>query len=298
MTHWVDLDGHTVQTLQLLNKHDIKTDFEGYSTYEPAIYAAVRAGRPRVLSKLLGLGVNIHSQAGEHGNLLHTTVAVAQHKRPGQHAECVEILLNQGTNPNISGKVHPTALGAALAAPWSYEDTTTPLLKRELVFGDHRSALLEKSVALHACHVTQHLLQARIGIAEAELQAKLLVSASHPSDPIPMFIIFAKAGLDIKACGAAALHKVTYEGAPSPLTWLLKHGVDANAAGDKYASAVITCVAASFGSSDTVEIIKVLIEHGADMKLHGPAALELAVANLYDEEVLILLRESATSNGA
>jgi hypothetical protein len=98
--------------------------------YEPAVYAAFRAGRHRVLSELLELGVSMRSQAGEHGNFLHTALAVAQHKRSGQHAECVSILLEHGTDPNTSGKIHTTTLDAALSAFRSHNDTIEPLLKR------------------------------------------------------------------------------------------------------------------------------------------------------------------------
>jgi ankyrin repeat protein len=76
---------------------------------------------------------------------------------------------------------------------------------------------------------------------------------------------------------------------------LHKRDVNPNALCDKYPNPFISAVSVAAADRDYTytipEELEILIRHGANVRTHGPAALELATANGYDEDVRRLLGE-------
>ncbi|KAF1913085.1 ankyrin repeat-containing domain protein [Ampelomyces quisqualis] len=297
---WLD-EGHLL--LQLLHERGIKTNLEGDEAHEPAIYEAVRRGMSLTLEQLLKLGANINSIAGEHGNVLHTALVGDAHGPSGNHVQCVNMLLDHGADLNAPGKVHATTLGAALSC-WrqnthmnrlSEVDTTVPLLERKVRFDGHGPALLEESVTSQALHVARYLLQSGVTIASCPASSNLLVEACRASKPVDFLKLLYDFGADMNLLGPAALHKAAYSAKSDAVVWLLDHDVDANAPGDEYPTALVSAVSGYarwlVRGPDSATIAEKLVEHGAEVKVHGLAALKLIRSNrfaAYDTVVRLL----------
>jgi ankyrin repeat protein len=307
MHGWVRLEESAVQVLRIMRDHNIKMDFEGNGSYLPAIHEAAKAGRPEVLDELLKLGADISSQAGEHGNVLHTAIAERIMGKSNISA-CIRVLLDHGAEVNGSGLIHITPLEAALNSPWSAEDAFKVLVEHGAQVGSRGPVLLPEAVAGGHVYIVQYLLTAEVDLNNFPAFPNLLAAACKGYHPVEMLTILLDAGADIHIWGPHALHQAASSMRPEAVRWFLQHGVDANAPGNEYSNALLACVSyrsqprATSGlhrtrrkalprgrNNDVADSIKSLIEYGADLKTHGPAALQLAIANDWGRDVIELL---------
>jgi hypothetical protein len=172
-------------------------------------------------------------------------------------------------------------------------DPVEPLLERGVAIPEDGPALLESAVALGRVSITQYLLKGGSDVNTSILYPNLFIAACHSDFPSYVFPVLIEAGADLRQHGAMALHTVVSLSRLDAVKWLLEHGVDANTPGDQYPSALLTSVSVpcDWACCRTTSVIGELLAQGADVKLHGPAALELALAYGYPHEVKKLLED-------
>jgi ankyrin repeat protein len=289
----------TARVLRLLNLHGVKMDLEGDGTCLPAVHEAARYGNVPVLNELLRLGADVHVWAGEYGNILHTAVSrecyptFEDDTTEESHAACVATLLDHGLDINSPGKIYKDALTAAIMAdPRDFDLRPHPaiaLLERGIKIRDNGPELLEMSVVKCLPKVADLLLKRGISIDTSVSYPNLLVAATQSRDPLHMLPLLVDMGADIKSMGPLALGKTFDLYDWGILEWLLERGVSPNAPCDEHPNALISAVAVAEQDRTWGYLIdrklEVLIQYGADVHTHGPAALELAIANGYGELV-------------
>jgi ankyrin repeat protein len=295
MYYWVQNEKYAIEVLKLFREHRIKMDFVGNGAHLPAIYEAAQMGCSKVLNELLDLGADINVQAGKHGNVLHTAIVGKESDSSGD-PDCVIILLDHGADINGSGLVHSTPLGAAIEASsgtFGTDEIFRTLVERGAKVGHHGPALLGPAVASGQKYIVQYLLTAGVDMESLPMSPNLLATACRLDRSEEILTILLDAGADIQMWGPAALHQAVSAYKPDAVRWLLQHGVDANEPSEDCPNALITCVSAPpnaiYEMNFVAPIIETLTEHGADLETHGPAALELAIANDYSSKIRVLL---------
>jgi ankyrin repeat protein len=295
------------RVLDLLNGHGVSIDFEGDGTCLPAIHEAARYGNLPVLKRLLTLGADMKSWAGEHGNILHTTVSrerytwadVGTTETEARHAACVATLLDHGFDINSSGQVYKEALTAAIMAdPRDFDPSphpAVPLLERGIKVPDNGPELLEMAVVKGLPKVAEFLLKSGLSINTSVSYPNLLVAAVQAPSPLETAQVLVDMGADLKELGPVAFGSIFDHFNVEVLEWFLEQGVGPNTPCDNYPSRLIQIVSVAAAERNYAYTmpskLEALIRHGADVFTYGPAALELAIANGYDEDVRRLLGE-------
>jgi hypothetical protein len=293
----------SARVLSLLNDYGMKMDLEGNGTSLPAIYEAVRCGNYPVLKELLKLDADMTTRAGKHGNLLHAALSAEKYPYTFEddpeeiHAVCVSALLDHGFDMNSPGAIYAGPLNAAIMSEPNnhgpYLHPAVPLLKRGVRVPGNGAELLEKAVANYIPEVVEYLLQDGISIRTSVIYPNLLAAACQSSHHwrTDMFPCLLQHGADLGTMGPDALYEAALKGIVIPLEWLLEHGVDANAPSDRYMHALLAFLSVAKQERGYYEtgVVEKLLGFGADLAVHGPAALELAIANGYGSDLLKLL---------
>jgi ankyrin repeat protein len=291
MHRWVHCRQNAIEVLEIMHNHNLTMDFEGNGAYLPAIYEAARASEPEVLEELLNMGADISSRAGEHGNVLHTAITAKCIDVP-KVLRCIRVLLDHGADVNGSGLIYTTPLEAAVKLLWWIADDVFELLvEHGAQVGSHGPTLLQAAVAGGCVYIVQYLLTTEVDLRNFPAFPNLLAAACKGGHCVEILTMLMDAGADIHMWGPDALQASSMR--PEVVRWLLQHGVDANAPGNEYSNALLACVSSSqkyyYIDDHVADSIKTLIEYGADLKIHGPAALELARANGWSGDVIRLL---------
>jgi ankyrin repeat protein len=226
--------------------------------------------------------------------VLHTAITA---KRVGytDKLRCVHVLLDHGADVNGSGLIHTTPLEAVFKACTAVDEIFKVLIEHGAQIGSRGwPALLPAAVAGEYVYIVQYLLTAGVELNNFPPFPNLLAAACKGDHCVEILTIFLDAGADIHMWGPHALHQAASSMRPEAVRWFLQHGVDANAPGNEYSNALLACVSSSqeeeWGrNEDVADSIKTLIEYGADLKIHGPAALELALTNGWSGDVIGLL---------
>lgn len=104
-------------------------------------------------------------------------------------------------------------------------------------------------------------------------------------------------GGDLEQWGPAALHEAALLSRPhlQALKWLLEQGIDVNIPAG-FPNVLIACVSRLseehgdyYRTSYVEDTIELLVQKGADLKKHGPAALKMATRNGYNDGIRKLL---------
>ncbi|KAH7628776.1 ankyrin repeat-containing domain protein [Sordaria sp. MPI-SDFR-AT-0083] len=216
---------------------------------------------PRAVKRLLELGADPMMGISPSDKLEWTPLAYAASEG---YEKCVQILLEHGADPNMSGQVSPL-LEAVQAG---HLEATSVLLD----YGaDPESSLV------HACLITDFLqssINNKPSIYELLLQKGL--NANRADDN-----------------GWTPLHLAAYYHKPAITRLLLEHGADPDKQGDSGVTPLYFVLTAKDSTSAGLEVVRLLLEHKANPNIatRGMTPLHIAVISQSNPEFVSLLLE-------
>lgn len=230
---------------------------------DSALYAAIRAGDPKIILALLKAGADIDAEGGENGCALHMAACIGED-------DIIELLLKAGADVNAQGGQCGFALQTAAS------QNMPRVLKRLLLAGADAGALGGKyGSALHGAayilsmECVELLLNAGadVNAAGGEFGSVLQTASGRRGCDGEIVERLLMAGADVNALGGEsgfALQAAAYAGNTKDVKILLTAGADPNARGGKHGSALQAAASAS-----REECIELLLKAGANVNSRG-----------------------------
>ena len=291
----------------------------------PVIFAqslntAIRDGDLKQVKALLAQGANINTQDANGTTPLMYAVVNAE-------ADCVKLLLDKGADPNLSNKAGATAL------MWAVNDLKKVQLllakgaNVNAVSQDGKSPLLTALNLPNSMPVVQALLAKGANVNQADKRGFTPLMAAGFSGNLELIQLLLTKGADPKAKtkeGMTYLLAITSSANFAAVNWAFEQGLDvkdpkqdfltgAAMSGDLAVARLLLKKGASPNSPDelgytplmhavltessSLELVRLLLEHGADAKAKakdGLTALTFAQRKGWTEAIALLTKAGAT----
>ena len=256
--------------------------------YGTALQAASLRGYEMLVKILLEKGADVNAVAGDYGTAL-------QAASWGGNKMVVKILLEKGADANTVAGDYGTALQAASSN--GHEKIVALLIKRGADTDTCTLAMFEAADRgdTNAVKVLlKHGVDVNAKVEKWGSKSALEVAAERFRDSEETVKVFIEAGTRTdKSTYNKALLLASEKGRPKTVKLLLDNGADVNAKSTDYGSALEA--AASGHHDDNEQVVKILIEAGADEGTYGSALVQ-ASRNQHIETVKLLLDKGADVN--
>ncbi|KAI8951140.1 ankyrin repeat-containing domain protein [Xylaria longipes] len=281
--------GDRFDVMQLLISHGADVNLPPNEAGS-AITSAVKLGGTRGLQLLLDSGADINSKGGAEGTALHKAAGNIR-----EFGGCFHLLLERGADVNAQGGTYGYPLQAACTNEWSHRPFSEYRAEVELLLergadvnaqgGEYGNAL-KAACSNSTKDLVEFLLEkgADVGIQGGVYGSALQAACRYGNLDKAQLLL--DHGADVNAEGGIygnALQAACYSGkwqmwecaAGCGSVRLLNHGAEVNVEGGKYGTALQAAC-----TGDTVDIARLLIEHGADA--HDGSAWHLAASRFSD----------------